>query len=186
MACHGVPSQFVWKSYIGKRDVSSINFRDKKTGWKKYSIKINDYTCLYYKDVYMLCFLSNLSLRPSCFNCQFKSGSSGSDLTLGDFWGVDKCDSQLDDDLGTSVVLSFSPRGENLLREIDLRMVNVDYKIVCANNSALVHSTVKPKEYNIFWQDFYKSGRKAIYKWGKKQMASPIIRIKSLIYRFLH
>lgn len=186
VACHGVPSQFVWKSYISKREVSSVNFRDKKTGWKKYSISINDYTSLYYKDMYMLCFLSNLSLRPSCFNCQFKSGSSGSDLTLGDFWGVDKYDSQLDDDLGTSLVLSFSRKGENLLRKTDLKIIDVDYKMVCSNNSALVYSAVKPKEYDIFWHDFSKSGIKAINKWGKRNGPSKLIMIKKFIHRLIY
>lgn len=186
VVCHGVPSQSVWKSYIDGRDVSSINFRDKKTGWKKYSISIDDYTNPYFKDVYMLCFLSNLSLRPSCFNCQFKSGSSGSDLTLGDFWGVNNYYSQLDDDLGTSVVLSFSPKGENLLRKTDIRIIDIDYKMVCDNNSALVSSTVKPKEYDNFWHDFSKSGKRAINKWGRKNGPSKFIIFKKFVYRLMY
>ena len=52
----------------------------------------------------MNAFLSNLSLRPSCYNCPAKSGKSGADISIGDFWGIEKIDSSYYDDLGASFV----------------------------------------------------------------------------------
>ena len=45
---------------------------------------------------------SNLYIRPSCGDCDFKGIPRQSDITLADFWGIE---SKLDDDKGTSLVL---------------------------------------------------------------------------------
>lgn len=186
VACHGVPSPLVWKEYIENKQPKHISFRDKKLGWKKFSMRIDNYSNYHQKDCFMTCFLSNLSLRPSCFNCQFKAGASGCDLTLADFWGVTDIAPHLDDDKGISVVLSYSYKGKEFLKKINLTLIGVNSNKVYTHNSAILCSVKKPQDYNAFWQDFYKSGKRAIYKWGKKQMVSPIIIIKSFIYRFLH
>ncbi|MDU2200101.1 MAG: Coenzyme F420 hydrogenase/dehydrogenase, beta subunit C-terminal domain [Terrisporobacter othiniensis] len=45
IVCHGVPSPYVWQHYknlISKdRNIKNINFRDKSTGWKRYSLKFD-------------------------------------------------------------------------------------------------------------------------------------------------
>ena len=47
IACHGVPSPLVYKNYIklleekNKSHMNSLSFRDKSTGWSKYSIKVD-------------------------------------------------------------------------------------------------------------------------------------------------
>lgn len=134
----------------------------------------------------MQCFLSNLNLRPSCYNCQFKAGASGCNLTLADFWGVADIAPNLDDDKGISVVISYSSKENELLNNLNLTLKRIDSSKLYTHNPAIFYSVKQPHDYNDFWQDFYKSGKKAINKWGKKQMASPIIKLKKLIYHFVH
>lgn len=186
VACHGAPSPIVWKSYIEDIDIKEINFRNKSHGWRNFSMAINHTVRPHNKDRFMQCFLSNLSLRPSCYACKFKAGASGSDLTLGDLWGISEIAPQLDDDLGTSVVISFSAKGDKILKSLSLKTININYTDVCSHNPAIVRSVKCPKDYEPFWQDFYISGKKAIMKWGKKQSPSAIIRLKTLIYRIIH
>ena len=40
-------------------------------------------------------------LRPSCYQCQAKSGRSHSDITIADFWGINTEMPEMDDDKGT-------------------------------------------------------------------------------------
>lgn len=103
--------------------LSDIEFRDKSYyGWKKYGFivrgksasKADQNTVLlsdaHYTNPYMQGFLSDIFLRPSCYDCRCKNGKSGSDLTLGDFWYAEKVDSYIDDDKGLSLVLVNNPQ----------------------------------------------------------------------------
>ena len=112
--------------------IKGIRFRDKSDGWKKYrfvlelaeasaeskksSVLSSSYTIndVFYENTFMKAFLQNLILRPSCHNCAAKCGKSNSDLTIGDFWGVQHLYPQMDDDKGTGLVLVNSEKGRSL------------------------------------------------------------------------
>ena len=63
-------------------------------------------------------FLKNICLRPSCHDCRFKDINRNSDITIGDFWGVENVLPELDDDRGISVVLIHSDKGRELIQKI--------------------------------------------------------------------
>ena len=101
-----------------KKVIEKIEFRSKLTGWKKYSfaITLSEMTTdgekksvllssIFYENSYMQAFLSDLSLRPSCYQCKCKNGRSKSDLTIADFWGADQYLPEMDDDKGISIRL---------------------------------------------------------------------------------
>ncbi len=124
--CHGVPSPGVFESYkahlqkINQAEIQSLNFRNKSKGWKNYNISVlfkNGRHMLadFKSDPYMRGFITNMYLRPSCHSCKYASVQRQSDITLADFWGVEKYKPQLDDDKGTSLILANSPRGAELL-----------------------------------------------------------------------
>ena len=121
--CHGVPSPKVWNLYLKQissgMKLDNINFRDKSDGWKNFSFlykyqgqKIKEN---FESNLFMKTFLSNLSLRPSCYSCNVKKGKSLSDMTMGDFWGIQHIQSDLDDDLGTSLLMIYSPSVKHML-----------------------------------------------------------------------
>ena len=122
--CHGVPSPKVWRKYLDYRcmqanaSVQRMCFRHKTYGWKAYIVLFefsNNTTCeeTYSEDAFMQTFLRNVCLRPSCSNCHFKKMHRVSDITLGDFWGIETVLPEMDDDKGTSLVLLHSKKGEN-------------------------------------------------------------------------
>lgn len=123
--CHGVPSPKIWKKYLSAleqeygKNILEINFRNKDSGWKNYSMKIRFanslvYTSVFSKDLFMRLFLSNICLRPSCHNCLFKEFPRVSDITIGDCWGIEKHSPEMDDNKGSSIVVVNSNKGKDL------------------------------------------------------------------------
>lgn len=155
IVCHGVPSPYVWKKYIEYREsiikskVQSVNFRNKKTGWRNYSIIINfkntkKYTKIFSNDLYGRSFLNNFCLRPSCYSCNFKNKIRESDFTLADFWGIEKIYSKIDDNKGVSLVLINSLKAYKLFQSIkeNIEMINVNYDDALKFNQSIIKSAV--------------------------------------------
>ncbi len=95
LICHGTPSDKVFKKYLEEKTIDgekvlNVNFRDKINGWSNYLTTTTTTTVPALTDSYMKAFLANLSLRKSCGNCKFNSLPRSGDLTIGDFWGIEK------------------------------------------------------------------------------------------------
>lgn len=138
--CHGVPTPTLWKNYLSEQNrafkmpVRQISFRDKSQGWKKYQMawKVEGgeiYRQPASRNSYMRLFLSNICLRPSCYDCHFKGFPRVSDLTLGDCWGVEQHSPEMDDDKGTSVVIVNTEKGNTLREKIAGRCVWKEEKL---------------------------------------------------------
>lgn len=126
VVCHGVPSPEFYRKHIeavagSAENVIKVSFRDKHLlGWNSgfcvnYG-KGEQYVSASGTDVYMDCFLSDLILRESCYNCRFKQDIF-SDITLGDFWGIDRLGGN-NDGLGVSYVSANTEKGEKLIESI--------------------------------------------------------------------
>lgn len=118
--CHGVPSQKMLKesleATIGLKSVKSIDFRDKNYGWEclGMTLTLNDNSkqrFTYDESRYAQGFHSNMSLRPSCYDCKFCDLPRCGDITIGDFWNIADYDVNLDDKKGTSAVLVNTDKG---------------------------------------------------------------------------
>ena len=139
--CHGVPSPKIWKMYLEEKKkqynapIQKIEFRNKESGWKNYSVNIefadNQRYCIkFYEDKFMQMFLGNIDLRPSCHNCRFKGFPRISDMTIGDSWGIENYMPDMDDDRGTSVIVVNSLKGKQMLEAVvgslNLREASLD------------------------------------------------------------
>lgn len=102
--CHGVPSPKVFRLYIKyleekyKSKVVDFKFRDKQAGWgtgKGSTIKVEFengkvlYEPAKYNN-YNRAFANNNILRPGCSNCEFAGVNDLADMSIGDFWGIEK------------------------------------------------------------------------------------------------
>ena len=125
--CHGVPSPLVWQRYLAElareRAVRRVNFRDKQAGWRRFSLAVEFadgslYRSSFREDVYLQGFLQDLYLRPACYQCRYKTAARDSDLTIADFWGVNKTLPQIDDNQGTSLVLVQSEKGREVFASL--------------------------------------------------------------------
>ena len=167
--CHGVPSPKVWKKYleyrekIDKEKPKKINFRDKKQeGWKMFSLsfkyKEKEYSKNQKQDLYMKAFLKDVCLRNSCYNCSFRKKQRLSDITLADYWGIEKIHPELDDNKGTSLVLVNSNKGKKLYSAINRLIISKEVTIEDAirSNKALIKSPNLNKKRNKFFKNLDK------------------------------
>jgi len=155
--CHGVPSAKVWKKYIELREKEAgsptqrISFRLKNEGWKRYSVSFlfkndTEYRQNLKNDLYMRAFLKDLCLRPSCYNCKFKTLYRISDMTLADFWGIQNIAPDMDDDRGTSLLFINSKSGMDMFERIKDKIA---YKEVDINEAVKYNTAAyKSARYN--------------------------------------
>lgn len=131
VVCRAVPSPLIWKKYLELRkekykNISKIMFRDKYHGYKysNFSIynKDNDKSKEYHagveSDPYLRAFFSNICDRPSCYKCKFKKQNRESDITIWDCFEVEKYNKKLDDDKGTTRVLTNTVKGKKIIEEL--------------------------------------------------------------------
>lgn len=139
-------------------EVNDIRFRDKTVGWKKFSFALslakataagekiqfalsNDLT----KNPYLKGFISDLYLRPSCFNCPAKGLTSGSDITVADFWGQEYNFPEFDNDTGVSAMIVNTPKGQASVKDINgCEKRELPFNVFFGYNPS-VYRSVKPK-----------------------------------------
>lgn len=165
LICHGVPSPKIFRDYICYleekfKNVKMFNFRNKRlSGWHGHveSFRINRIkSCKSHNFVKI--FYSNVCLRQSCYNCNYASERRVSDITIGDFWGIEKYNQRIDDDLGVSVVLSNSHKGELLVEKMSQYG---EVKQITAENYTqpnMIAPTPRSVDYNDFWHMYYENG----------------------------
>lgn len=169
LACHGVPSPLVWKRYLDDRfdegkGPAEVNFRDKKEGWKRYRVRhrLRDGSSEYrapLSDAYMAAFLRDYSLRPSCYHCRFANLHRQGDLTLADFWGVERSHPEYDlEDRGTSLVMVNSEHGQKWLElcHEELFLGEASLEAAVSGNPVLVRPSSRPPERATFYADLVK------------------------------
>lgn len=170
VACHGVSSPLIWKSYLEQikknGTIKTISFRNKSKGWKNFCFLVEQETKTilepFNENIYMRGFLENIFLRPSCYECPFKAGRSLSDFTIADFWGIQFFEELSDDDLGTSLVLVNTLKGQSLWNQTSLNHTDVIFERVLPFNIALVSCVKKNNRYDFFWKEYSKVGIDAI------------------------
>lgn len=154
LICHGVPAPNIWQehlAYIRQKhnmtNITAVSFKDKTKGWDNFHMKIiGDNNKCYFvpklEDPYIKSFFENCSLRNSCFRCCAKKGSSGADITLGDFWRKEYNYPEYDDNKGVSVVIINNPHGKEAWKKISnkVQFDKVSYEAVILSNRCYVES----------------------------------------------
>lgn len=164
VVCHGVPSPKIWREYVQEHenkdgDLREVSFRKKdKMGWG---------TGVYMKhrngkeylaqggDIFIIGFLNNWYLRESCYQCEFK-GRKYSDLTAGDFWGIDRLNDAVEDGKGTSYLTINSTQGVklfNLIQPEISKIATFANKDAVMYNPSILHPTERTKVRDYFFRD---------------------------------
>lgn len=170
IVCYGVPSPLIFQKCLTELEkekktmVKSIRFRNKKKEYRGSYIEYRFengkvFSCPLDKDTYIKGFFSNLYLRPSCHYCINREGNSFSDLMIGDYWGIDELDPDLDDGKGASVVLVYTDKGEDFFKKATEAKgaKKVDGKGVIQHNPRIINSVEKNKNRELFFESLEKN-----------------------------
>lgn len=124
--CHGVPSMYLWESYISKfkKPFRHISFRTKDYGWHNYSLAFVDSTgkrtlSSKINDKFYDLFFSKQCFNKACYACRLRSTVEYCDIRLGDFWGK-KFDCNYE---GVSAIVVNSKKGKEILYDIKNNLI---------------------------------------------------------------
>lgn len=151
IVCHGVPSPFVWRKYLGELcnrkhvDISQINkieFRNKDKSWREYNLKIEANGKVIHrkslrKDPFLKAFLRDLMLKASCEDCPAKNFKSNSDIIAGDFWGVDNFHQSIDDDRGVSCLILQNADLLPLFEDSEIELIPTKLEYILRGNPSV-------------------------------------------------
>ena len=193
IVCHGVPSPKLFKNYIdymGKKlggTLTSYNFRSKeKRGWDLYYKAENgqksksDYG---FFDPYYSAFLYCKTYRESCYECKFANKNRVSDITLADYWGIQKFHPEFFDENGVSLVLVNTEKGKKYLEKIKdkLEIIESDYNKASVMNANLVHPSKRPSCRDSIYDGFDCGNFETYAKTNLAFKINPKTKIKKMI-----
>lgn len=159
--CGCTSSQKVYKKYIDflkekyRANVTSVNFKDKRKGWRGKAIAVmfdngEEYYNSILDDDYTVSFHSRFNIRPSCFDCKYRNLQRVSDITLGDFWAVEKYNADYDDNKGTSFIMTNTLKGEQYVSKMQnmfVHQMDVDIENYSSNYNWCMHKNpIAPDE----------------------------------------
>ncbi|QHQ59961.1 hypothetical protein Ana3638_03500 [Anaerocolumna sedimenticola] len=134
--CHGTVMPSVWekfKNWLERKYQASIDdfqFRYKGSRWIQYPVKVhfkNGKTVVntHASRLYTTLFFTALPLREVCYSCKFANLDRCSDITIGDFWGIQRVMPEFPKKNGVSEIIVNTQKGSQIIECIK-QMVNDD------------------------------------------------------------
>lgn len=161
IVCHGVPSRKLWREYVAeterrhKVDIVSANFRNKELfGWKdhKESFVFSDTTTT--TTTWTTSFYNHVMFRESCYECPYTTPYRNSDITIADYWGVEKNAAEFDDDKGVNLLLIHTEKGQDIFDKIQKKLLYCKTELSTSMQPNLQHPSKKGNGYEGFWSDY--------------------------------
>ena len=200
--CHGVPSPKTFKDHLSyieekrKKNIKNYLFRIKDNGWHS----TNHLEKIVYEDEsidsssilsqsFKYFFYSCKTFRDSCFECPFSNVEHRlSDLTIGDFWGIEKNYPSFDDDLGISLCIIHTKKGMKFFDDIKNKYHIIETEKDKSLQENLIKPTDRPENIEQFWKEYNEKGYDYVLKkytpYGFKN--SIIYSIKKLIKKIIN
>jgi len=173
--CHGTPSPLIFSDYLRfcetKREKKIVNYfcRSKINGWHSHTEKTvyangqEDYKSIL-SQLYKEIFHSHIALRPSCHNCKYTNLKRPSDITIADFWGIEKTMPEFDDNKGISLVLLNTAKGQEIFEKVKDGIVFTQSNMADCLQPNLKEPTKPSSKREMFWLDYQENGFEYVVK----------------------
>lgn len=200
--CRGVNSPKVFRKYLDSLEgaenskITYIKAKSKELGWRNLTWKFsfaNGQDKFFTKDenLFTRGYLhTNAYCRPSCYDCKFKGFPRIADITLADFWGIEKVDKELDNDLGTSLVLLNSKKGKAYFEKVrqKIQCKQVPFDTILPGNQMLTKSLPQPKvNRELFFKDIHNSSFDEVadkyFSFSKTSLASKLKKVIRILLK---
>lgn len=155
------------KKHRGK--VFDFTFRVKDNRYRHahgYSYKVatngnvKEVTGIYTNSSFYNAFKNYSIFRNGCYDCQYTTINRVSDITLADFWGIEKYAFKANADTGVSMVITNSEKGEQLFNAVSEEIVCKEFPLQYGvdSNHCLTKSTKKPNNRDLIIQSLAEHG----------------------------
>ncbi|WP_243638766.1 Coenzyme F420 hydrogenase/dehydrogenase, beta subunit C-terminal domain [Lucifera butyrica] len=173
LICHSIPSPLIWEEYkrLLEREkggkLVSVQFRSKRHGWSRANsnkgfLFTTDKTTEIQEDdrFYQLFFKVGAITRPSCSQCRFTDIHRVSDLTIADYFGIEKYSPEWFAPLGVSLILVNSPKGADFFDQCRQELLAEERPKEEALNEQkrLREPSQFPENRRLFWEDYGRFG----------------------------
>ena len=194
--CNSVNSPKVFRAYLDDLEseansrIIKYSQRNKQVeGWKQFAVVADfedgrQYVRIRKADDFIYCFLgTHISSRPSCADCRYKQLPRVADITIADFWGIEKTDPEMYSSKGTSLVLLNNEKGKAYFSEVAEKLVikNEPLKAAVDNNTALIRNPVWPK---VKRDKFYKALADKGFRYAMQKYSHPVPSLKERVWIF--
>ena len=188
IVCHGTPSPLIWKEHIDfmakryNKKIIAYNFRSKWRGrnvtiiFDDGSLRYNSSDLLTFSNIFYSC----LAHRPSCYHCRFSNFHRPSDITIADFWGIEKSMPDFEDNKGVSLVLVNSSKGKELFEKISQTLYFEESNTIDCLQQNLHSPTKEPAQRYQFWHDYWDKGFEYVLKKYADYGAVSQLKMKSI------
>lgn len=189
LICHGPALNEVHEEFISileqrfKSKIIDYNMRYKKDRWKPAYIKaLFESGDIYLKKLNDTEFGKAFNIIPqSCsFTCIFKNENYYSDMTIGDYWGLNENDFGYND-MGVSVGFVHDEKINDLLELEYFTLFDTNEKIALEGNPRYSSPLEKSTDYDRFYKQYKKKGLLYASKHGLSMKS----KIMNLIYSFV-
>lgn len=194
IVCHGVASPLVFKDYLMYMEdrynkvISTINMKDKTYGWGRQVPRIcfSDGTSIINTELSNLwntIFYKHDVLRPSCYHCRFTNYYRAGDMTIGDYWGIERAHPDFYNNKGISLILINNDKGNVFFDSIKdaFDWIKSDVKSCVQPN--LIHPVQESLKRSVFWHYYLRHSFYETYNkfWKVKFITLVKDRIKRIV-----
>ena len=137
-------------------------------------VSISDYVSIFY---------NKCALRPSCYEYSNATTERKVDLTVGDFWGIDKVMPDFYSPEGNSLILVHTDKGQEFFEKIKDQVEWRESNVTDCLQSNLFKPTERSPRREEFWTDYQKKGVSFVIK--KYAGTSLMSKIKRKVRRII-
>ncbi len=158
--CHGVASPKIWRQYLSWQEkqngkCTAVDFRNKKDfGWADHveTLRFGDKTVN--SQVFTFIYYGHWALRPCCYQCPFRSLHREGDVSMGDYWEIDRAYPGFNDNKGVSLVFVNNDKGKKIFDAVKDELEWEQTKLEDSIRPSMLHPFPEPEERVLFWKDF--------------------------------
>ena len=170
LVCHGVPSQKLFNLHLDfledryRDKVVGYQFRDNKRGRGCEICKFKSGRTLkkpsYELSPYLYSFMHSFTLRLSCYNCKYATLPRQGDITLADYWGIERFFPKFDRENGVSLVLLNNTKGKSIWDGIKTNCIIAESNLSDAvvYNGNINNTTSKPAIRDFIYKEIAQKG----------------------------
>lgn len=201
LICHGAPNPKFLTDYINwlekkyRSSVTNIKFRDKSIGWKRYPTTIefkNGKTAKFNYDtqLYIRLFMSAYILDKGCGSCPYSNTNRVSDITIGDFWGIEEVVPEFPTSNGVSLILLNTKKGLDLFEKMKIKKLPDEFIVDCTDQDYIKYQhnlkkpTDLPKDIDEFRKLYKEKGFSSVIKsYGMyTKLGGAKYKVKEILY----